>query len=72
MTTAQRTYRGISYSPTEHERASNAYVEHIYRGKRYEAPLKHEAAQSDETVELHYRGSVYTHRQNQASMRLNS
>ncbi len=70
MTTTERTYRGVTYKPNEHERASRAYVEHIYRGKRYEAPLRHEAAQIDESTELHYRGSVYHHRQEEAAFKL--
>lgn len=65
MTTVQRTYRGIAYDPAQHERLSDQQVDHTYRGARYEASLRHPAAEID-TVELHYRGSVYRHRQQQA------
>lgn len=67
MTTKERTYRGISYKPTAHEHASSSFVEHVYRGKRYQAPLNHEAVKPDENIELHYRGSVYHHRKLEAS-----
>ncbi len=67
MTTAQRTYRGIAYNPSEHECASNKFMDHIYRGNHYQAPLKHDPSQANEKVELHYRGSVYHHRQKVAS-----
>lgn len=62
MTTLQRTYRGIAYDPAQHERLSDQKVDHTYRGTHYESPLRHQAAESD-TVELHYRGNVYRHRQ---------
>ena len=67
MITAKRTYRGVAYLSTEHELASSNSVEHIYRGKRYQAPLKHEAALADPSVKLNYRGKAYQHRQNAAS-----
>jgi len=67
MTTKQRTYRGVAYKTTSHEQLNANNVEHVYRGHRYEAPLKHEAAASDKKVELSYRGSVYQQRQNAAS-----
>ncbi len=63
MKTLQRTYRGIPYSPFDHEQASGSYVEHIYRGKRYEAPLNHGPSNPNNSIELHYRGTVYQHRQ---------
>ncbi len=72
MTTAFRTYRGATYRPTKHEQASSSYVEHVYRGKKYQAPLNHEAAPINESVELHYRGSVYHHRQKDASFSMKS
>ena len=62
MTTLQRTYRGIAYDPAQHERLSDQKVDHTYRGTHYESPLRHQAAESG-TVELHYRGNVYRHRQ---------
>jgi hypothetical protein len=65
MTTLLRTYRGIAYDPAQHEQLSDSRVEHTYRGSHYEAPLHHHPAESA-TVELHYRGSVYQHRQHQA------
>lgn len=68
MTTAERTYRGVNYSPNQHERVSSTFVEHVYRGKRYEAPLKHEPTAPNQNVELNYRGTVYNHRQKAASL----
>ncbi len=72
MTTLDRTYRGISYDSTNHERASRSYVEHIYRGKKYQAPLNHDAALNSETAVLHYRGSVYQLRRKEAAMGANN
>ena len=71
MTTQQRTYRGIAYDPAQHERLSPASVDHTYRGLHYDAPLSHPAA-AESTVELHYRGSVYHHRREQARATVNS
>ena len=67
MLTEQCTYRGVHYKSSEHEKASSSLVEHVYRGKRYQAPLKHEALVSDPEVKLRYRGKVYQHRRNVAS-----
>ncbi|HGY5531747.1 MAG: DUF4278 domain-containing protein [Prochlorococcus sp.] len=67
MTTQERTYRGIAYKAADHEQLSSSNVEHIYRGHRYEAPLKHEAVPADTKVELNYRGKVYQHRKNDAT-----
>ncbi len=72
MTTQQRTYRGVTYSPAEHEEASSALFEHVYRGNRYESPLKHEAQPVNESVELHYRGSIYHHRQDAVARSMNN
>ena len=66
MTTQLRTYRGVAYDPSQHEQASDTSVTHTYRGLNYDAPLRHEAAALDSKVELHYRGSVYHHRQAEA------
>ena len=71
MTTTQRTYRGIPYDPAQHERLSQTKVDHTYRGQHYDAPLSHTAA-AETTVELHYRGSVYRHRSEQARQPVNS
>ena len=71
MTTTQRTYRGIPYDTVPHERLSPIRVDHTYRGQHYDAPLRHEAA-TEPTVELHYRGSVYQHRREQARKHVNS
>lgn len=71
MTRTQRTYRGITYDPAQHERLSQAKVDHTYRGQHYEAPLSHAAA-AETTVELHYRGSIYQHRCAQARNLVNS
>ncbi len=69
MITEERTYRGVSYKSNDHENLSKNSVEHVYRGKRYQAPLKHEPSNSESKVELHYRGSVYKQRQSEASNR---
>jgi len=71
MTTTQRTYRGIPYDPAQHERLSQTKVDHTYRGQHYDAPLSHTPA-AETTVELHYRGSVYQHRREQARKPVNS
>ena len=71
MTTQQRTYRGVSYDPSQQAKASNAQVEHIYRGLHYSASLRHQAAAPNATVELHYRGSVYHHRQQACQEQVN-
>jgi len=65
MTTLQRTYRGIAYDPAQHEQLSDQRVDHTYRGTHYEAPLRHQATENG-SVELHYRGNVYRHRQQAA------
>ncbi len=67
MLTEQRVYRGVQYKSTEHEQASTELVEHVYRGKRYQASLKHEVLPADTQVKLRYRGKVYQHRQSVAS-----
>ena len=71
MTTTQGTYRGIPYETVQHESLSLIRVGHTYRGQRYDAPLRHAAA-IEPTVELHYRGSVYQHRREQARKPVNS
>ncbi|MEC9451950.1 MAG: DUF4278 domain-containing protein [Cyanobacteriota bacterium] len=72
MTTQERTYRGVTYQTANHEQPSKSAVEHVYRGQRYEAPLKHDARPADTEVELNYRGQVYHHRQNDAATSCNS
>jgi len=72
MITKQHTYRGVSYQPADHEKASVSSVEHIYRGKRYSAPLRHQPSEQNEGVELHYRGNVYRHRKQDASCTINN
>ena len=67
MITAKHTYRGVGYQPADHEQASAATFEHVYRGKRYQASLKHEARPQDSDVQLRYRGKVYQHRKAEAS-----
>lgn len=55
-------YRGVSYDPANHEQATRSAVVHVYRGQRFNAPLRHEAAPADPSLELHYRGHVYHQR----------
>ncbi|MGC6483272.1 MAG: DUF4278 domain-containing protein [Synechococcus sp.] len=71
MTTQERTYRGVSYDPNQHQDVSNAQVDHTYRGLHYSASLRHEAAPAA-SVELHYRGSTYHHRQHNCNEQVNS
>jgi len=54
-------YRGVSYDNSRHEQRSPAPVEHSYRGHHFEAPLRHQAAPVDPSLELHYRGHAYHH-----------
>ncbi|MEB3184524.1 MAG: DUF4278 domain-containing protein [Cyanobacteriota bacterium] len=63
-------YRGVSYDPAQHEKLSDKPVDHVYRGRHYEAATRHDVAPVDTEVELHYRGSVYHHRQAQAAREL--
>ena len=72
MITKQHTYRGVPYQPADHEKASPSFVEHIYRGKRYNAPLQHKMSEPDENIELNYRGSIYRHRKQQANFTINN
>lgn len=55
-------YRGVSYDPAQHQQPTENAVVHVYRGHRYSVPLRHEAAQVDPSLELHYRGHLYHHR----------
>lgn len=71
MSTQHCTYRGVSYAPTQDAKVSNAPVEHTYRGLQYSASLCHQAAAPDATVELHYRGSIYHHRQQACQEQVN-
>ena len=59
-------YRGVSYDNSRHEQPSPAPVDHSYRGHHFHAPLRHEAAQFDPELELHYRGHSYHHHADQA------
>ena len=65
------TYRGVSYAPAQDAQVSDAPVEHTYRGLQYSASLRHQAAAPDASVELHYRGSVYHHRQQACQEQVN-
>ena len=72
MTVSQSTlcYRGVAYVPAQGQQRpleSSAPVEHVYRGQRYTTSLAHTAASVDPNLELHYRGSVYHHRQVKAA-----
>ena len=71
MNVQQRIYRGVAYDANQHEQPSPAKVDHTYRGHHYEAPLRHASADFDTSVELHYRGSTYQHRQAAASQQAN-
>ena len=67
MTAAKLRYRGVAYDASRHEHPSDQPVDHVYRGQHYEAPLRHEPAQVDPELELHYRGHVYHHRAEDAA-----
>lgn len=66
MTTPLR-YRGVSYDPSQHERLSDVPVDHAYRGRHYDAATRHQAATAHTGAELHYRGTVYHHRSDEAA-----
>jgi len=69
MTAGQLVYRGVPYS-THQPLPSLEPVEHVYRGVHYRMPLKHEPWLVDESLELHYRGHIYHHRQQQTQLHL--
>ena len=64
-------YRGVSYENAGHEQPNNTPVEHAYRGQHFDAPLRHEAAAVDPSVDLQYRGHHYHHRQAEAAAQVN-
>jgi hypothetical protein len=70
MSKTNLVYRGVHYDATHHETPAPQPVEHVYRGVHYREPLRHEPAPIDETVDLHYRGHVYHHRQAEATREL--
>jgi hypothetical protein len=63
----QLRYRGVSYDPAQHEKLSDAPVDHVYRGRHFDAATRHEAAPVNTEAELHYRGTVYHHNQAEAA-----
>jgi hypothetical protein len=71
MTVQQRTYRGVTYDASQHEQPGSEAVDHTYRGQHYDAPLRHDVAEPDTSAELHYRGSTYKHRQEEAHQQVN-
>ena len=72
MTTMSKLqYRGVSYDTASHEQPAAIPVEHAYRGQHFEAPLRHEAAAVDVSVDLQYRGHHYNHRQADAAAQVN-
>lgn len=71
MTAGQLVYRGVPYSTHHHHPLTSLEpVEHVYRGVHYRIPLKHEPRLVDESLDLHYRGHIYHHRQQQAKLDL--
>lgn len=71
MTPTSLVYRGVRYDADQPTQApGTAPVGHIYRGIQFQEPLRHEPAQANETVLLHYRGNVYQHRQQEAARQL--
>lgn len=67
----QLRYRGVNYDPTQHEKLSDTPVEHVYRGRHFDAATRHVAAPVNSGAELHYRGSVYHHNQAEAARQVN-
>ena len=64
-------FLGVSYDSDRHEQPSAAPVEHTYRGQRFEAPLRHDAAPVEPT-KLSYRGQVYQRRSAAAAAQVNA
>lgn len=52
-------YRGLPYDHTHDELPSPVPVEHTYRGRHFEAPLRHQASLTDKALDLIYRGHHY-------------
>lgn len=73
MTHSTLVYRGVPYA-TDHQPSAVAAqpVEHVYRGVHFADSLTHQPAQAHESVDLHYRGSVYHQRLQAAAARLQS
>ena len=61
---------GVSYDSDRHEQPSATPVEHTYRGQRFEAPLRRDAANVKPT-KLSYRGQVYQRRSAEAAAQVN-
>ena len=59
-------YRGVSYDNSRHEPLSATPVDHVYRGHHYSLALRHEPAELDPDLELHYRGHAYHHEDSHA------
>jgi hypothetical protein len=51
----------VAYDASQHEHPSSEAVEHTYRGLHYVAPLRHESAPVDPSINLQYRGARYHH-----------
>ncbi|APD48567.1 DUF4278 domain-containing protein [Synechococcus sp. CS-602] len=72
MTPSTRVYRGVAY-PADHQLApSPQAVEHVYRGVHFAESLRHDPAPANESVVLHYRGSVYHQRRQDLAPQLQS
>ena len=54
-------FHGVAYDSASHEQPSGNPVQHTYRGPRFDAPLRHDAAPVQPTT-LSYRGQVYQRR----------
>ena len=50
-------FHGVAYDSARHEQPSGNPVQHTYRGQRFDAPLRHDAAPVQPT-KLSYRGQV--------------
>ena len=64
-------FHGVTYDSKRQEQPSGTPVQHTYRGQRFEAPLRHDAAPVQPTT-LSYRGQVYQRRSADAAAQVNS
>ena len=64
-------FHGVAYDSARHEQPSGNPVQHTYRGQRFDAPLRHDAAPAQPTT-LSYRGQVYQRRSAAAAAQVRS
>jgi hypothetical protein len=64
-------FHGVAYDSARHEQPSATPVEHTYRGQRFAAPLRRDAANVQPT-KLSYRGQAYQRRSAEAAAQVNA